>query len=121
MTRGIAFSNKEYVGKHVLCDIKLLENPSNDELISIIEQSIIKSNMNIVQNHCHEFEPHGITAFWILSESHFSLHTYPEKNYITVCCYTCGNEGDPESAVEYLISKLKVDEFESKVINRGNI
>lgn len=24
------------------------------------------------------FEPHGYTAVWILAESHFALHTFPE-------------------------------------------
>ena len=25
------------------------------------------------------FEPHGYTAVWLLAESHFALHTFPEE------------------------------------------
>jgi S-adenosylmethionine/arginine decarboxylase-like enzyme len=28
----------------------------------------------------HFFEPQGYTALWLLSESHFALHTFPENN-----------------------------------------
>lgn len=36
----------------------------------------------------------------------FSAHEYPENNYITVDCYTCGEEGDPLAAINNLIEKL---------------
>lgn len=36
----------------------------------------------------------------------FSLHEYPENNYITVDCYTCGEEGDPLAAINNLIEEL---------------
>lgn len=28
----------------------------------------------------YNFEPHGYTALWLLSESHFAIHTFPEEN-----------------------------------------
>jgi S-adenosylmethionine/arginine decarboxylase-like enzyme len=32
----------------------------------------------------HNFKPYGYTCLWLLSESHFALHTFPEegKTYI---------------------------------------
>lgn len=32
----------------------------------------------------YHFEPHGWTALWLLSESHFAIHTFPEeeKSYV---------------------------------------
>ena len=32
----------------------------------------------------YNFEPQGYTALWLLSESHFAIHTFPEeeKSYI---------------------------------------
>ncbi len=27
----------------------------------------------------HHFTPFGYTAIWLLSESHFAIHTFPEK------------------------------------------
>ncbi len=28
----------------------------------------------------YHFEPFGYTALWLLSESHFAIHTFPEEN-----------------------------------------
>lgn len=133
MARGAAINNSSYIGKHVLCDIKLHKNPSNDELIDFIEESIKESNMNIVNRKIKMFDgfqgdnnildgvPDGMTALWILSESHFSVHTYPESKYITVDCYTCGTEGNPESAIKHLLNKLDVENNVTQLIQRGNI
>jgi S-adenosylmethionine decarboxylase len=121
MSRGEAINNPSYMGKHVLCDIKLNSNPTDDDLITYIEESIKASNMNVVAKHIEPFKPQGMTGFWILSESHFSVHTYPESNYLTLCCYTCGTEGDPSAAMEHLLSKLDVKNYEIKLIERGNV
>jgi len=34
----------------------------------------------------YHFEPFGYTALWLLSESHFAIHTFPEegKSYIEI-------------------------------------
>jgi S-adenosylmethionine decarboxylase len=41
-------------------------------------------------NHAfHQFEPHGTTGVLVLAESHFSAHTYPEKNMIYIDVFSC--------------------------------
>jgi S-adenosylmethionine decarboxylase len=53
-----------------------------------------------------QFEPQGATVLLLLSESHLSIHTYPEKGFAALDCYTCGETVDPQVAIEYLISVL---------------
>lgn len=36
-----------------------------------------------------EFEPHGITAYTVIGESHVSVHTWPERNYAHIELLTC--------------------------------
>jgi S-adenosylmethionine decarboxylase len=36
-----------------------------------------------------QFEPIGATMLYLLSESHLSIHTYPEKNYCAIDVYCC--------------------------------
>lgn len=36
-----------------------------------------------------QFEPHGETIVIVLSESHFTVHTYPEKNMVAIDLYSC--------------------------------
>ena len=49
----------------------------------------IEKTFNIVQKTNFKFTPQGETIVFILSESHFSVHTYPEHNYITLDIYIC--------------------------------
>lgn len=102
------------IGEHATGDIYLNEDYSNEQLIKLCIQAIEKSGMTIVDSIIKEFKPYGLTGVWILSESHFTIHTYPEHNYISVDCYTCGEEGDPISAISHLADCLDVNEFKSK-------
>lgn len=39
---------------------------------------------------CHKFpSPGGVTMLWLLTESHLSLHTYPEGGIATFNLYCC--------------------------------
>lgn len=66
-----------------------------------------------------QFEPQGATVLVLLSESHISIHTYPEKGFAAIDCYTCGDTVDPELAIEYLISVLNPEQVHAKKLIRG--
>lgn len=42
------------------------------------------AEFNILDFMQHKFKPEGYTAIWLLAESHFAIHTFPEhrKSYI---------------------------------------
>lgn len=42
------------------------------------------ASFNILDMMQHHFKPEGYTAIWLLAESHFAIHTFPEhgKSYI---------------------------------------
>lgn len=54
----------------------------------------------------HKFEPHGVTAALILSESHISVHTYPDHSAVFVDVFTCGEHTTPQNGVRYLVQEL---------------
>jgi S-adenosylmethionine decarboxylase len=54
----------------------------------------------------HKFEPQGVTGLALLSESHISIHTWPELNYAAVDCFTCGERTNPEAACNHLKKAL---------------
>jgi S-adenosylmethionine decarboxylase len=66
-----------------------------------------------------QFEPQGATVLVLLSESHLSIHTYPERGFAALDCYTCGETVDPEVAIEYMIKVLKPTENYSRKLIRG--
>jgi S-adenosylmethionine decarboxylase len=50
------------------------------------------SGFNILQTVEHEFEPHGYTALFLLSESHFALHTFDEENKVYLEISSCNKQ-----------------------------
>ena len=48
------------------------------------DEILKKSGFNILCFTDHHFTPQGYTALWLLTESHFAVHTFPEfgKSYI---------------------------------------
>lgn len=114
----------DYQGFHATADIVLETYPKNsEEVLKYVRESIKHSNLNVVNEKIHDFGG-AVTAAFILAESHYTLHEYPEDNYLTVDCYTCGKEGDPLAAVNNLIETLDqvvgVKKSKVKFIERGN-
>ncbi len=60
----------------------------------------------------HQFEPFGVTGVVVVSESHFSIHTWPEHGLAVVDILSCSKEVSVEAFVEHLRGSL-----ESKRIN----
>lgn len=58
---------------------------TNPQMIKALFDKLLgKSGFNVLDCSEHHFQPQGYTALWLLSESHFAVHTFPEygKSYI---------------------------------------
>lgn len=51
---------------------------------TLFDNLLLRSGFNVIDCSEHHFNPQGYTALWLLSESHFAVHTFPEfgKSYI---------------------------------------
>ena len=114
--------NLSHQSKHLLlelygCDCEKL----NDEsfLRCILDRAAKLANATVLNLISHKFEPQGVTAIALLSESHISIHTWPESNYSAVDIFTCGQNMLPELASEYLIEALRAEEHFLRVIERN--
>ena len=50
------------------------------------------SGFNILDFIEYNFKPQGYTALWLLGESHFAVHTFPEENKTYVELSSCNEE-----------------------------
>lgn len=89
------------------------------DVAGLCERAIELSGMKAVNRFSHRFEPQGETVLFVLAESHFSAHTYPESKYMSIDCYTCGDEGCPMAAVLYIINAVKTRDCRLRVMGRG--
>ncbi|KGQ23388.1 adenosylmethionine decarboxylase [Gallibacterium anatis] len=107
-----------YILDVILSDINFLKN---DKLLETFFLKVLsKTKFNTIGFLSHKFttKGEGVTGIFLLSESHLSYHTYPEKNYLSIDIYTCGDKCF--SAVEEIEAKLpKVQKISHRYIERG--
>lgn len=65
-------------------DREWIEETSPSVLKEYFRETLKSAGFNILDVLEHYFEPQGYTAIFLLSESHFAIHTFPEfgKTYI---------------------------------------
>ena len=61
-----------------------VEETNPFELRKKYDNQLKESGFGVLSFIEYNFEPQGYTALWLLSESHFAIHTFPEegKSYI---------------------------------------
>jgi S-adenosylmethionine decarboxylase len=109
-------------GRHVAVDTWGVEfDKLNDAewLESQLVDAAEACGATVLSVQSKQFEPQGATVLVMLSESHLSIHTYPEKGFAAIDCYTCGETVDPQLAIDYLISVLKPRTTHAKKLVRG--
>ena len=111
----------ETVGRH--CIVELYGgNPNlldSEEFINdALKEAAERSGATLLSLTSHKFEPQGVTALALLSESHISIHTWPELGYAAVDAFTCGKHTNTELACNYLKKAFECDHFLLKMFNR---
>jgi S-adenosylmethionine decarboxylase len=113
------FRNVQYSGKHMLCDIKHIRNTGTlndiDDVKEILDTICREHKYTVLHKVEHVFSPQGFTILYLLSESHISVHTFPERNYLAFDLYTCrsyDNNDEYLSIYKYLV-KMFDAEFET--------
>jgi S-adenosylmethionine decarboxylase len=100
------------------CDFSSLDSP--EKIKEILIQAVKEANTTLIDVKVHKFSPYGVSGFALISESHISIHTWPENEYAGVDIYTCGTKALPEKAVEFIIKKLKCKKPSILKIERGS-
>ena len=67
----------------------------------------------------HKFDPIGVTAIVMISESHLSVHTWPEHGYAAMDIFTCSKTMQPADVVGFLSARLRAGNVQTVEVNRG--
>ncbi|MGG3737358.1 adenosylmethionine decarboxylase [Aeribacillus pallidus] len=88
------------------------------EMSNIVNQV----GMNKLSSHFHPFYPEGVTGVIVLSTSHFSIHTWPEKKYAALDLYTCGDTSTDRlwKAIETFTEQIGAQFTQVYYVPRGN-
>ena len=111
-----------FTGQHVLAEMEGIDaDLLNDEALlrDILATVLDQAGATVLDVTSKRFEPQGVTVLALLSESHASLHTYPEIGSVFVDVFTCGHRAKPELAVQLLAEALRTPVVHAKTIRRG--
>ena len=61
----------------------------------------------------------GISGFVMIAESHISIHTFPDQDYVFMDIFSC-KEFDAEMAVKYLTGAFEAVKYKKNVLKRGS-
>ena len=105
-----------HMGTHLLVEVynvpfEKLNNAK--ELANRMVSAVKTEKYSLLNCFVHEFQPQGVTVNVTLAESHFSLHTWPEKQCVAFDIFTCGNK-NPRSLAGWMLNYLDSDDYEMR-------
>jgi len=63
-------------------------------------------------------EDWGVSGVVLIAESHISIHTFPEKDYLSVDIFSC-REFNIEQAASHIKELFELDKMEINLLDRG--
>lgn len=110
------------IGTHYIlemydCPVDVLDN---EKLIAdVIRTAVERAGLNLLKLATYKFTPQGVTAVGLISESHVSIHTWPEYGYCAADVFTCGSPRSAKIVVDHLLEAFSPADYELKRFKRG--
>ena len=99
------------IGTHIIgdlknCDAYYLFNLDYDEIKNKVSSIIKRNNFTELGSYYHHFDNNSFTAVISLSESHISMHTWPELGIVNIDVYTCNYENDNTNSTRKAFTEI---------------
>ncbi len=85
----------------------------------VMTEAVEASGATLIRPFFHQFAPQGVSGVIIISESHFSIHTWPEYGYAAVDIFTCGDQIDMDTALDTLRKGFQAGSVQKMLLTRG--
>lgn len=111
---------ERFAGTHLIVD---LIGASRLDDLEHIEKTLIRcvevSKATLLHIHLHHFTPNGgVSGVAVLSESHISIHTWPEADYAALDVFMCG-EAEPRNSIAVLKEAFGPSNIRVEELRRG--
>lgn len=122
MKRGLLAQNPPPGGYHLMmelygCDQEKIN--SRKFLHQIVMAAVKQVGLTNLGSRFHQFEPHGVTGFTLLAQSHISLHTWPEYGYLVLDIFTCGDQAQADQLADHFLRRLHPSRVNRQVMRKG--
>ncbi len=112
------FRGKHLVADYLECDVDALVDET--KLMQVMLEAVQKCGAQILKHNYFIFPGHGLTMTILLSESHASIHTYPEHGKCFVDLFTCGDKCDHTVFNDCIQAYLKPKKVSEMVLVRDD-
>lgn len=111
-----------YAGTHLLLEMWGAHHLDEPDLIEeTLCDAARAAGATILHAHTHRFSPYGgVSGVIVLAESHISIHTWPERGYVALDIFMCG-DCDPYKAVPVLRETFAPESLQISEHKRGLI
>lgn len=111
----------EHLGRHVIIELWGCSDAINDaeRVKTAMLNAVTAAKATLLNIYVHTFSPQGVTGVAVLSESHLSIHTWPEHGYVAADVFTCGETTQPRAAAEVLRDAFDATHVDLKELTRG--
>ncbi|NTV93964.1 MAG: adenosylmethionine decarboxylase [Thiobacillus sp.] len=108
-------------GLHLLIDFWGAHQPTGlDQVETLLRAAAEACGARVLEVRLHGFgDGGGITGVAILAESHISLHTWPERDFIALDIFLCGDR-DTAPALKILKDGLSPKHVQVSELRRGH-
>ena len=119
-----SMADELFLGQHFIielsdCCVESLNDPKKIQACFLECAEMV--NATVICTNFHHFEPYGVSGVVVISESHMTIHTWPEFKYAAVDVFTCSSKMESYKCLDFLAAKFHSKNFSSKYIPRGFI
>ncbi len=111
-----------FLGTHFLLDVAGSPFEILDD-IAVIEKALVETaqrmGAKVLGAHLHRLTPQGISGIVVISESHLTIHTWPERGEAAIDIFSCGDAGKARDAIQLLVSRVGAKEHRLVEMKRG--
>ncbi|NTB87844.1 adenosylmethionine decarboxylase [Agrobacterium tumefaciens] len=111
---GISCLGSHYIGE--IFGAVGMNDP--DFVEATLRKCAVSAGATILHSNMHHFPSGGVTGIVVLSESHISIHSWPEHDYAAIDIFMCGNARISE-AVKVIESDFMPKHMAGKTLLRG--
>ena len=109
-----------FAGTHLIIDLfgaRRLDDLKHIE--RTLKRCVEVAGATLLHIHLHHFAPNGgVSGVAVLSESHISIHSWPEADYAALDVFMCG-DARPELCVDVLKRAFRPDSVRVRELLRG--
>ena len=111
------------MGKHLILELwgeaDTMPFWQMDEAAEVLKRAAVEAGATVLSERWHHFgNGFGYTGVVVLSESHISVHTWPEHGYAALDAFYCG-KCDPINSLETILAFYKPFRKNMVLMERG--